>query len=230
MKYSHIELIPSVLKPQRPSQFDGESFTVLEYVSKLSPKMTECIEEYNKFVDEVVKYCNEFTAGATVDNDAFKSDIMQKLKDFMCVLEERFKGQDKEIDEAVDYMKDNLANSIETVILTSVESGILDTAILNAVGNLNTRFDSTVQSVATHIDTSNANYNSFVQEVNTALNDMNGEIEDGLSEIDGAIAETTAAVEAVNTAVAAINVAILEIDGGTPFNDTDETDYDGGNV
>lgn len=153
MYNGHIELIPNVLKPHRPTQYDGESFTVLELTANIGAKMNECIKEYNAFIDEVVKYTKEFTEATNRDADLFQRTIEQKFQDFIGVVELKFSGQTRIIDNAVYHMNTNLRKYIEEVVSEMYESGELDDAIVSAISDLRSSFDDTVQLLNGTIET-----------------------------------------------------------------------------
>lgn len=228
MKFSHIELIPSILKPGRPSQFDGESFTVLEYVSKSAVKINECIKEFNEFIDEVVKTCSEHEIKTEEDMELFQRSIEQKFQDFIRVIELKYKSQDKAINDAIKYMKDNLTVFIEETLRNMYDNGELEEAIITAVGNLKAEFQSTVDYVNTTIENYNKTFNERAENMSNAMellvNRVNAEIEDSEAAQQEARQAATAAYDAIN----ALDLTVIELDGKTPGYTEDPTDYNGG--
>lgn len=228
MQYSKVELLPSILKPSRPSQFDGESFTVLEYVSKVSGKLNECITQFNDFFEQVIEYCSEYTNKTDIDNEDFKVGLNNRFLDFIKVIELKYKSQDKVIDEAIDYMKNNLASTLEVVLKDLSDSGELNDTVLTAVGNLRAEFQTTVDTVTSHITESNAAYDEFTDGVTTSVNEMNSNVAIAIENANNASNEARLSAAKAEEAVIALDISIIDIDGKTPELVEDGTDYNGG--
>lgn len=190
MYYNPIEIIPSIIKSSRPSIYEGESFTTLEYVSKISVKVNECITEYNNFIDSVIKEVSQYKENEFYNRDLFERTMEQKFYDFRKVIELKYKSQDLTIANAINKLTAELPTHFENVINKMYENGELDVSILNAVNGLTSKFDNlnksfttyqnnvndTINSFAGDIETfknnSNDNFNSFKEEVNTELEQM----------------------------------------------------------
>lgn len=169
MYYNHIEIIPSIIKSSRPSQFEGESFTTLEYVSKIAVKMNECVEEYNKFIDEVNREITSYKNDENYHRDMFERTMEQKFDDFKRIIDLKYKSQDLAISRAVEYMTTNIANSITEKIIEMKNSGELSDAILTALNEVNSNYENVVDDIAS--------INANILEINGQITTINEEID-----------------------------------------------------
>lgn len=215
MNYTHIELIPSILKPSRPSQFDGESYTALEYVSKTAVKINECVKEFNEFIDAVQDELNTHYD----EVDKMRYNIEKMYRDFIVCVDNKYKHHTKVVDDAVQYMVDNLGANIEVILTEKMNNGEFDQNILNAVNGLRNEFQTTVAVVNNYIAESEANYRAFVNEANNVIEDAHN-----------ASASAYNAVTRVDDALSAMQIAMVELDGGLPSNIDAGEEFDGGNV
>ena len=105
-----IELLPKIfLNGHRPSFYDTESATVIELSANLHGKMNELINEYNAFAERINTQFNEFITATNKDYEVFRTAMRQEFQDFIDVVNLKIQSQDKKIDDAVKYMKTNLA-------------------------------------------------------------------------------------------------------------------------
>lgn len=135
-----IKLLPHwCLTGTRPAFYDTESATAVEQTAKLYGVINEIIDGYNKTVDELNTTITEFIESTNNDQEEFKEHIDKIVHDYIEMLDEKIKLQDKEIAEAVSFMKDNLSESVNQVVQEMVENGEIDEAILSAMGTLESR-------------------------------------------------------------------------------------------
>lgn len=177
MNYSKIEVIPAVIKGSRPSQYEGESFTALEYVSKIAYKMNECITEYNKFIDEIIKEFEDFKSGELITRDVFERKIEQMVADFIGVIELKYKNQDKLIDETLNGMIENLPNTVGEAIKNMYDKGEFDQLVYNSIANLKTEFDVIVKNTNSFQQNINSSFNTLREDVNMFKTEVTNEME-----------------------------------------------------
>lgn len=122
-----------VLTDLHPAFYDTESDTAIKMVAKLYAKMQELVDDYNVYIDNVNNLIEAFTSGMNNDMNSFKLEMRTLYQEFIDVIDIKVANQDKEIQDAINFMKQNLANSITTLINQMRESGELDQAILNAI-------------------------------------------------------------------------------------------------
>ena len=101
--------------------------------------MQGLIDDYNKFAEEFNKTFEEYVNGLNKDHECFQNSINKLVHDYIAMLDEKIKMQDKEIDQAVLYMKENLSNSITQVVAEMKELGELDQAVLDSINGIGTR-------------------------------------------------------------------------------------------
>lgn len=109
-----------------PTFDDRESMTVLELVGKNTTKINEIIDLVNNTIDELNTTIETFTNETNKNYEAFRIEINQKIKDFTDLTELKLAEQDAKIEEAVSYMRENLALAIENELNTLFESGELN--------------------------------------------------------------------------------------------------------
>lgn len=132
-----MRLLPHwVLSDKFPAFYDSESATAIEQTAKLYAAVNELIAEYNKFVDGVNLQIEEFIDSSHKDFETFTVGIRQEFQDFIDVVELKLKSQDKEIDDAITYMKSNLHSTITHLINDMRENGELTQDILDAFEEL----------------------------------------------------------------------------------------------
>lgn len=119
-----MNLLPRWVIPNKyPALLDTESVTVLEQTSRLYGAMQELIEEYNAFVDATNEKITEFMESSDKNYELFTLAIRQEFQDFIDVIELKLQAQDKEIADAINYMKKNLNATVTALVEKSLEDG-----------------------------------------------------------------------------------------------------------
>lgn len=198
-----IELIPAIIKGSRPSQYEGESFTALEYVSKVAVKINECITEYNEFVDDVLAEFEKFKNGELTDRDIFERRIEQMITDFKGVITLKYKEQDTIIANAISEMINGLPENIANALDQMYSNGEFDAIVYDSIANLKKDFDSIVNNTNNFqnaINQSIANMansmEAFKGNMNTSFEELGTELRQEISEIaaEAGIADMTKTV------------------------------------
>lgn len=112
-----------VLSNPSPSFYETEGGTVIEQTAIMYNKMNELIESYNKMADELNVKIEEYVTNREEDQEAFEIAINQIIHDFTTLVETELKDQDAQIKNAVDYLVNNLEQSMSEVLMQLVESG-----------------------------------------------------------------------------------------------------------
>lgn len=120
-----IRLPKWVLTNPRPSIYDSESATAIEMTAKVYQAMTEMVDEYNKFAENVEKNLAQFEQETNKDIQEFTVSLRQEFQDFIDVVEMKLQEQDKEIQEAYDYLVNNLKKTASTIVLEEINKGTL---------------------------------------------------------------------------------------------------------
>lgn len=144
-----IDLLPVwTLTNLQPAFYDSESATVLQQMSKVYAKMQELLTDYNNFVKEVNTYIEDFENGITKDFKCFKECITKTMNDYIATIDtkinlqdsniaNKFSEQDRIINEAIDYMKDNILESTAYVINQAIQNGTIRADLLLEYNPLN---------------------------------------------------------------------------------------------
>ena len=152
MRKYHIRPLPYwVLTDLQPAFYDSESGTVLQQMSRVYAKVQELLDAYNNFVKEINTYISEFEDGIIKDFECFKNCVIQTMNDYIQtidtkinlqdlnienkfevqneLIQAKFTEQDSKIDEAIDYMKNNIIATTTTIINEAIQNGDLNIAI-----------------------------------------------------------------------------------------------------
>ena len=141
MRKYHIRPLPFwVLTDLQPAFYDSESGTVLQQMSRVYAKVQELLDAYNQFVKEVNTYITEFENGIIEDFESFKNCIITTMNNYIESVDIKLGLQDKEIsdsiaeqnaiiEEAINYMKNNIIATTTNVINQAIEDGMLNIGI-----------------------------------------------------------------------------------------------------
>lgn len=122
----------------RPAFYDYESSTAITQTAKLYGSMRTFIDDYNKFANEVNIKIQKFIDDVNADQECFKKEIIKLQNDFIEKINMTVDHQNREIQDAISYMKTNLVETIKTLN----EMGELDEQILSVFERLNERVTS----------------------------------------------------------------------------------------
>lgn len=197
MNRTPIELIPAIIKGSRPSQYEGESFTALEYVSKVAVKINECITEYNEFIKAVADEIETFMNGEVTERDLFERRIEQMFEDFKGVIELKYKAQNATIANAISDMIYGIPENISKALDQMYSNGEFDEIVYNSISNLKAEFDAIVNNTTNFqnaINTSIANMmnsmTAFEGNINSAFETLESELR---ADIESIIQESSVA-------------------------------------
>ena len=167
MKNYHIRPLPFwVLTDLQPAFYDSESGTVLQQLSRIYPKIQEVINSYNDFVREVNRYIDEFENGIIKDFNCFKNCVIKTMNDYIesidmkinlqdltiaeaierqdKAISDKFEEQDEAIANAIDYMKNNLTQTITNLFNEALTNG-------DIIASLNIDYTSNTESLVLSI-------------------------------------------------------------------------------
>lgn len=118
-------LPPWALTNPNPAFYSSESGSVIEQTAKMYAKVNELVSEYNSFTENVNTIIKDFTTATTKDLGAFEVALRQEFQDFIDVVNLKILDQDKKIDDAVNYMKNNITATTKTVVNQAIEDGAI---------------------------------------------------------------------------------------------------------
>lgn len=122
-KYCLQHLPHWVLTDTLPAFYDCESATAIQQTAKLYGKIQELITIYNDFVRDVNRYITEFEEGIIKDFNCFQNCVIKTMNDYIESIDTKIELQDNKIQEAIDYMKNNLVSTVTTLFNQAIQSG-----------------------------------------------------------------------------------------------------------
>ena len=122
-KYCLKHLPHWVLTDPQPAFYDCESATAVQQTAKIYAKIQELITLYNEFTKEVNRYITEFEDGIIKDFNCFQNCIIKTMNDYIASIDTKIELQDNTIQEAIDYMKNNLVSTVTTLFNQAVQNG-----------------------------------------------------------------------------------------------------------
>lgn len=137
------------LTDTRPAFYDTESGSAIEQTAKVYGAMRDLIGEYNKFAETVNKTLDKFELEASADMDQFKRCITELVSNYIQSTDIKISLQNKEIAEAVAYMKEGLSAEISAAIAEMRDSGELSEVILNAFDNTAVKLEEVTARITT---------------------------------------------------------------------------------
>lgn len=137
-----------------PASYDSESATTIEMVAKLYSAMSSLIDEYNTEIQKLNDEFQNYENDVNQSNECFKTKMIEMMNDFVDTMNIINDRHTKEINEAIDYMKNGLDETIETTVQDMVKNGELNNTILNAIGDYESQLNvvkAGVQTVSQHV-------------------------------------------------------------------------------
>ncbi len=129
-----------VVPDSLPAFYETEGATAIQMVAKLYGKMQEMIEDYNHFVTEVNTEIENFENSINKDFDSFKNCVMKLMSDYIETIDTKinmqdqsiaakFEEQDTKIEDAIDYMKNNIVATTTSIINQAIIDGTLTVGV-----------------------------------------------------------------------------------------------------
>lgn len=144
-----IKPLPSwALVNRFPSFYDGESLTAIEQTARLYGKVNELIETYNHFVTENNAELTELEGHIHKDLGCAIRTIINLTDSYITQVELRMTHQDRKLDDAYKSFTTDIVSTVDSLIRQMKEAGELDQVILDAIDNLNVKFDNYTANVS----------------------------------------------------------------------------------
>lgn len=129
-KYCLKHLPHWVLTDTLPAFYDCESATAIQQTARLYGKIQELITIYNEFTREINRYITDFEEGIIKDFNCFQNCVIKTMDDYIQTIDMKINLQDKNIEEAIEYMKDNLVSTITNLFNQAIQSGNIKASLL----------------------------------------------------------------------------------------------------
>lgn len=107
----------------KPSFNDLEAATAVEMVYKLYGKNRELIDDYNKFLQDIRNEIETFKTSTNQDMECFKANITKICNDYIATMDMKIAHQDKVIEDATNYVKENITEVANEIINEQVQNG-----------------------------------------------------------------------------------------------------------
>ena len=183
-----IKPLPSwVLVNRFPAFYESESLTSVEQTSRVYAKMNELIESYNKYVEQVNAELVELETKHDADYSCTVNTIIKLTSDYMGMVDLKLTRMDRKLAENYKAFTDNVLETIQQMIDEMKANGELDAALLDAVDDLNTKFN----EIRTEYD---AVYREFTN-IQTEWDEMKTGVTAQMDEIKSDYEETKAAMQ-----------------------------------
>ena len=141
MNNFYIKHLPHwVLTDLQPAFYDVESGTSLQQTAKMYGKVQELIDLYNEFVTKVNKYIKDFEDGIIEDFEEFRNCIIKVMNDYIETIDTKINLQDTKINDAIEYMKDNIVSTATDLFNQSLQNG-------DILANLNINYNSDTEEL-----------------------------------------------------------------------------------
>ena len=135
----------------QPAFYDVESVTAIEMVSKFYSYLQNLVDDYNSFVTEVNNEIETFENDVNVDIEQFKCCIKKLMSDYIESIDmkislqdntiaEAIENQNSIIENAVNYMKNNIVETATSLFNQSLQNG-------DITANLNIDYNSTTEEL-----------------------------------------------------------------------------------
>ena len=124
----------------QPAYYDVESVTAIEMVSKFYAYLQNLVNDYNSFVTEVNNNIDDFESDTIDKFECFRNCMIKTMNDYIesidikidlqdNIIAEAIQNQNAEIENAVNYMKNNIVETTTTVVNGAIDNGDIQVAI-----------------------------------------------------------------------------------------------------
>ena len=90
-----------------PAFYDFESLTAIEQTGALYHTIRSLIDDYNSYVKEINKTFKDFIDGIDPQEE-FENKITKIVHDYIKMMDAKIQHQDREIEESIIYIKNNM--------------------------------------------------------------------------------------------------------------------------
>lgn len=125
-----MRLLPHwVLTDIRPAFFDSDSGSAIEQTARVYGAMQELIKEYNDFVDKANKTIEEYGITSETEIKRFEECITKMFATHREAVEIEIRNQNLKIQQAEDYMKNNIGETAVNLLEEQLASGALSISL-----------------------------------------------------------------------------------------------------
>lgn len=124
-------LPPIALTNLQPAFYDVESVTAIEMVSKLYAYVQEMVNDYNSFITEINTEIEKFEDDINYNIEEFKSCVQKLMSEYIESIDIKIDLQNKEIADAINYMKNNIVETATELFEQAIISGTIRANLVN---------------------------------------------------------------------------------------------------
>lgn len=106
----------------QPSFYDVVSVSTDQMVAKFYAYLQEWIDDYNGFINDINAYIDEFTRCTDLKYEDFTNCVKDLMSDYIQSVDTKIAMQDTEIAKALDYLKNNLVTTVNTLFQEALEN------------------------------------------------------------------------------------------------------------
>lgn len=175
----------SVIKPlpswaivnRFPAFYEGESLTAIEQTARVYGKINELINTYNRYVTTINGELTELETQVQSDLSCAIRTIINLTDSYITQVELRLTHQDRKLDEAYASFTTDITAAVDSIIRQMKEAGELDATILDAIDNLNSKFETLDADITIEQE-------ALKQEYELAKNNLNADYEQYKAEME----------------------------------------------
>lgn len=125
-----IKPLPQIaLTNLQPAFYDVESVTAIQMVSKFYKYLQDMVNDYNSFANEVNKEITRFENDTNANYEEFKNCIQNMMLNYIESIDTKINNQNAIIEDAVDYMKNNINQVTTEIINQGIEDGTFNVGV-----------------------------------------------------------------------------------------------------
>ena len=147
MNNFYIKHLPHwVLTDLQPAFYDVESGTSLQQTAKMYGKVQELIDLYNEFVTKVNKYIKDFEDGIITGFEEFRNCIIITMNQYIETIDTKINLQDTKINDAIEYMKDNLVSTVNELFAQALLNGDINATLVETYNSTTEELTLSIQA------------------------------------------------------------------------------------
>ena len=113
----------------QPAFYDVESVTAVQMVSKFYKYLQDMVDDYNSFANEVNEEITRFENDTNANYEEFTNCIQNMILNYIESIDTKINNQNAIIEDAVNYMKNNITETTTEIINQAIDDGSIDVAV-----------------------------------------------------------------------------------------------------
>ena len=125
-----IKPLPNIaLTDLQPAFYDVESVTAVQMVSKFYKYLQNIVDDYNSFANEVNEEITRFENDTNANYEEFTNCIQNMMLNYIESIDPKINNQNAIIEDAVDYMKNNIVETTTTLFQEALQEGTIQAGL-----------------------------------------------------------------------------------------------------